>query len=77
MNDELAFELLEHGTIILEKAHSKNGRVNLAAARAVGNASLLLGFEKLAKRCGRRCTVTGHATLNPSPIPELADHARR
>ena len=51
MNDQLAARLLEQGIRSLEATHSSTGRVNLAAARAVGDASLLLGHSGLAKRC--------------------------
>ena len=51
LNDQLSFDLLERGTRCLEKMHGSTGRVNLAAARAVGDASLLLGFEDFASRC--------------------------
>ena len=53
MNDELAARLLEQGTRSLEATSASTGRVNLAAARAVGDASLLLGHSGLAKRCER------------------------
>ena len=53
MNAELASELLEHGTRLLEEARESTGRVNLAAARALGDASLLLGFASCAERCER------------------------
>ncbi len=53
MNSDLASDLLEHGTCLLEEAQRSTGQVNLMAARALGNASLLLGFASCAERCER------------------------
>ena len=53
INADLAFDLLEHGTRAIEEGHTSTGRVNLAAVRAVGDASVLLGFSDFAKRCER------------------------
>ena len=53
MNADLAFDLLGHGTRLLEETHESTGRVNLFAARALGDASLLLGFATGAQRCER------------------------
>jgi len=51
MNKELASNLIEHATQLLERKFDSVGSVNLAAARMVGNASQLLGFTGRASRC--------------------------
>ena len=53
MNADLASEILKHGTRLLEETHESTGHVNLFAARALGDASLLLGFPTCAERCER------------------------
>jgi len=52
-NSDLASDLLEHGTCLLEEAQRSTGHVNLMAARALGDASLLLGEASCAERCER------------------------